>query len=355
MRTCIICILFALVLSLPCTAVDTGALEQAVPDSAREIMGDSGVEEFAAGSGFLNRLWHWALASGKCQLGQAAGSAGVVLTVTLLCSVAAAAGPDGRIPPYVLLGGALAIMGVCAGSIRSYLGLVGEAMEELSEFSRALLPCVAAANAAVGRGAAGAARYTLSALFMDVLMSLGSRFVLPMLYGYCAVCTANAALPGGAMGGPVKLMRWACGTALKAITTVFTLCLSLTGVITGSADKLAGSAAKAVISAALPVVGKIVSDAADVYLAGAKILRGAVGLFGLAAVLCVCVGPFVGLGLHYLLFKAAAMISEPFSDGRLSGLVGDVAACYGMALGLLGSVAAMLFVSAAIGAEVLSG
>ena len=168
------------------------------------------------------------------------------------------------------------------------------------------------------------------------------------------VSTANAALPDGALGGPVKLMNWACTTALTALATVFTVSLSLSGIIAGSADKLAGSAAKTVISAALPVVGKIVADAADTYLAGAQLLRGAVGLFGLAGVLCVCLGPLIGLGLHYLLFKVAAAVSEPFADGRLSALLGNIASCYGMALGLLGCTGAMLFVSVVIGTEALT-
>lgn len=97
------------------------------------------------------------------------------------------------------------------------------------------------------------------------------------------------------------------------------------------------------------------SDAADTYLAGAALLRNGVGIFGLAAVLCVCIGPVLGLGLHYLLFKAAACIAEPFSEGRLSALIGNIGTAYGMALGLLGSAAAMLFVSIVLSMEAVTG
>lgn len=157
------------------------------------------------------------------------------------------------------------------------------------------------------------------------------------------------------MGGPAKLLSWLGGTLLAALTTVFTLALSVSGIIAGGADKLTGSVAKTAISAALPVVGKIVADAADTYLAGAKLLRGAVGVFGLAAVLCVCLGPMLRLGVQYLFFKAAACIAEPFADSRLSSLIGSLATCCGMALGLLGSAGFMLFVSAVLGSEALTG
>jgi stage III sporulation protein AE len=157
------------------------------------------------------------------------------------------------------------------------------------------------------------------------------------------------------MGGPVKLLQWLCTTLLTALTTIFTLCLTLSGALAASGDKLASSLTKTAVSAALPVVGSILADAADTYLAGAELVRSGVGLFGLAAVLCVCIGPVIGLGLHYLLFKAAACIAEPFADGRLAGLMGHIATAYGMALGLLGSGGVMLFMSISVGTGVLSG
>ncbi|MCD8116710.1 MAG: hypothetical protein LUE21_06300 [Oscillospiraceae bacterium] len=228
------------------------------------------------------------------------------------------------------------MMGWWAGDMTSFLGQVGTALADLSDFSKALLPCIAAAAAAAGNGAAGAARYTASALGLDILMTIGVQAILPLIYAYAAVSTADAALPGGALGGPVKLLSWLCKLLLTGLTTVFTLCLTLSGIIAGSADKLAGSLTKTAISAALPVVGSILSDAADAYLAGAALLRNGVGIFGLAAVLCVCIGPVLGLGLHYLLFKGAACIAEPFAGGRLSALIGNIGTAYGMALGLLG-------------------
>ena len=184
-------------------------------------------------------------------------------------------------------------------------------------------------------------------------MTIGVQVILPLIYAYAAAGTANAALPSGALGGPVKLIGWICSTLLAGLTTVFTLALTLTGAIAGSADKVAGSLTKSAISAALPVVGSILADAADAYVAGAALLRGAVGLFGLAAVVCVCVGPLLGLGLHYVLFKVAASVAEPFAEGRLAALMGNIGTAYGMALGLVGSAGAMLFVSVVLGAEVL--
>jgi stage III sporulation protein AE len=342
-------------LTLTAWAVDTDALEQALPESAQEILGDVTLSDIQSGQGVWQKVWDWIKQQGKTQLFQAARSAGVALSVTLLCSVAASSSADGKTPDYVLLGGALAIMGCCAGDIQSFLSQVQTALVEIQDFSKALLPCIAAAATATGHGASGAARYAASALFLDVLMTVANQVVIPMIQAYGVVSTAHAALPMGALSGPVKLLEWLCTTLLTALTTIFTLCLSLCGVVAGAGDKLAGSVTKSVLSAALPVVGSIVADGVDTYLAGAELVQNAIGVFGLGAVLCVCLSPFLGLGLHYLLFKGAAFLAEPFADGRLAGLMGNIATAYGMALGLLGSAGVMLFVSIAVGTGVLTG
>ena len=355
MKKALLFLILCFALSAPASAVDTSALEASVPESVREVLGDTTVTDVLEGESVFLRIRDRAERLVSERIGEAARSAAVALTTALLCSAASAASPDGRLPGYVLLGGALAILGSCMGDMRSFLDQTAAALDELGDISRALLPCVAASSAAVGRAASGAARYTVSALFLDALMMLGRRAVLPMICAYGAVSAADAALPEGALSGPAKLLRWASGTLLTALTTVFTLCLTVSGILTGSADRLTGSAAKTVIAAALPVVGKIVADAADTYIAGAKLLRGAIGVFGLAAVLCVCLGPLVRLGLRYLFFKAAACIAEPFADARLAALLGSMASCCGMALGLLGSAGFMLFVSVILGTEALTG
>ena len=347
--------LFFSLLTAPALAVDVSEMETALPETAREILGDVTVQDMMTGGDVMQSVKDWCGSQISRAAAGAARSACIVLSVTLLCSVAAAISPEGKMPEYVLWGGALAVFGVCAGDISAFLEQVQRALIELSDFSKALFPCIAASATAVGKAASGAARYAASALFLDVLMTVSQRLILPIIYAYAALSTASAALPAGALGGPVKLIGWVCTTLLTGITTVFTLCLSVSGAIAGHGDKVVGSLAKSAISAALPVVGSILSDAADTYLAGAQLVRGAVGVFGLAAVLCVCIGPLIELGLRYLLLKAAACIAEPFADGRLSALVGNMASAFGMALGLLGSAAAMLFVSVALGTEVLSG
>ena len=118
MRALTVFLIFLLLSPVPALAADAGAVEEALPPSARQILGDATVND-AAGGGLWHKLGAWVMDALGGQLKAAARSAAVALAVALLCSVAAALSGDGKTPEYVLLGGALAIMAVCAGDKRT--------------------------------------------------------------------------------------------------------------------------------------------------------------------------------------------------------------------------------------------
>ena len=106
---------------------------------------------------------------------------------------------------------------------------------------------------------------------------------------------------------------------------------------------------------ALPVVGGVISDAASTVVAGAGLLKSAVGAFGLIAAASVCLVPFLMLGLRYLCYKAAAALAAAFADRRVSGLINELGGVFGMVLGVVGAAALMLFISIISVTKAVSG
>ena len=121
--------------------------------------------------------------------------------------------------------------------------------------------------------------------------------------------------------------------------------LTVSGVGAGTADALAVKAAKFTVSNMVPVVGSILSDAAETVLAGAGILKSAVGVFGMLAVLSMCLVPFLQLGVHYLAYKLTAALAATVADGRVAGLIDGIGGAFGLILGMTGASALLLLVS----------
>ena len=294
--------------------------------------------------GMVSRLWDAAAEKLGSLWRGAAKSAAELIAVALLCSAVSALA-EGGAREYVLLGGVLAAAAIAVGDARTFISAGAETLGTLSEFSHALLPSLTAAAAAGGAVTSAAAKYAATALFMDVLITAARALVLPLVYIYMAAAVAHAATGNSAAEGAAKLLKWLAVTVTTLILTAFTASLSISGAVSGSADAVTLRAAKSAISAALPVVGGIISDAAGTVVAGAGLIKNAVGALGLLATAAVCLTPFLSLGLQYLMYKLAAALASAFAESRLSSLIGALGGAFGMVLGIVGAAALMLFLS----------
>jgi len=121
--------------------------------------------------------------------------------------------------------------------------------------------------------------------------------------------------------------------------------ITVTGVVSGTADATAAKVAKTTISTVLPVVGSIISDAASTVVAGAGVLRNTIGIFGILAVLAICILPVLRLGANYLLYKLASGLTMAITDKRISTLISNLGSAFGMIMGLTGAGGIMIFFS----------
>ena len=104
-------------------------------------------------------------------------------------------------------------------------------------------------------------------------------------------------------------------------------------------------ATKLTISGMVPVVGNIISDASEAVLVSTGIMKNAAGIYGLLAILAIWIGPFLQIGIQYLLLKLTSGICEMFTVKSISDLVNDFAAAMGLILAMTGSVCLMFLIS----------
>ena len=268
----------------------------------------------------------------------------LIVLIAILCSVVSSAfGGSGA--EYVVLAGVLAIAAVSVTSVNSFIGLGRATLEELDTFSKMLLPTLTGAAASAGALTSAAAKYAATALFMHVMITISNGVVMPLIFAYIAVSIAEAATGSSALSGAGDLIKWLAKTILTVMIIAFIAYMAITGVITGTSDAVAVRAAKVAISTVLPVVGSMIADASETVLAGASILRNAVGIFGLLAVAAICVIPFLRLGVSYLLFKAAGGLAGSIADKRIGGMINAVSSAFGLTLAMVGVAALMMYVS----------
>ncbi len=332
------------ILSIQANALDTSRLEQAAGEYGvsqaltPDISLDAGLQSILeTGQGLLFGIAREAVRSGV-----------MLLVIVLLCGLADGmyGGIGGKTGlDIVAVTGALAVTAVAVTDVNALIGLGSEVLYDMESFSKVLLPTITAAAAASGSPSGAVARQLATMLFSDVLLSLISRLLLPLVYIYVAACTAYAALGNEGLKRISSTLKWVVTLILTSVLLIFVGYLSVSGVIAGTADAATIKAAKFTVSSVVPVVGGILSDATETVLAGAGILRNAVGVFGMLAVLSMCVAPFLQLGIHYLTYKAAAALTATVSGGRVAGLIDNIGGAFGLILGMTGASALLLLIS----------
>lgn len=272
------------------------------------------------------------------------GAARLALTL-LLCGFAEGLCAAGGAARCVSLFGALSLTALSAGELDEFIGMGVETIETLSALSKALLPTVAAALAASGRASTASAWQVGTLFACDLLLSAAREVMVPLVYCFIGAATAGAVLPDSGLDRLAVALRKGVSGVLCGGMLVFTAYLSLSGVLSGTADKAAVRVTKAAVSHAVPVVGDILADASEVLLSGADTLRGTVGTLGLLAVLGACAVPLARLGVQYLCYRAAAFVGTLAGVRQLDTLVGRLGEAFALVLGITGAAALILCVA----------
>lgn len=268
----------------------------------------------------------------------------MLLGVVLFCGLAQAVHPEHTLP-VESIAGALAITALSVGEVGTMIYLGQETIEKMSHFSTGLLPVMTILTTATGSFTAGLARQSATVLFSGLLISIIHKVLLPLIYAYLALCCANASVENDGLKKIADFIKSTVVGFLTAFLLFFVGYLTVSGTIAGSADLIAIRTTKLALSRAVPVVGGILSDAAETVLVGASVLKGTVGMAGMLAVLAICIVPFLQLSIHYLTFKITAALAGTVANPRLSGLIDHISSAFGLILGMTGSCALLLLVS----------
>ena len=150
-------------------------------------------------------------------------------------------------------------------------------------------------------------------------------------------------------------MKWAVTGLLSALLTVFVFYLTISGAIAGAADAVTQKAAKTVLSGMVPVVGSILSDAAETVVAGAGVLKGTIGAVVVLVVLAICLAPFLQLGCHYLIYKCAAALTATVTPGSEASLIDAIGSAFALVLGMTGGGGMILYAALITSIKAVSG
>ena len=355
LKTILICILLSHLLIIPCHAVD--GFETIYPEKdishAKDMLPDEILPfvnnyDIKSGEGIgecLNRIKTHLAANLKNAVMSLWTPMIMIFMVIILCSVIEPLfGAQTKSFPLTLFG-CVEILYLTLSDSQTFFNDSISALKSLYDFSTVLLPCLAGTSVLAGASVSAGVKYTAAALFMNLLLNFSNTFLIPLISAYLVFIVGYAVFNQKLLSVLANLIRWGCKTALTVSTILFTAYINVAGLISSAGDLFSVRITKTALQTALPVVGNILSGAADSLVAGATIVRNSVGVFGLLSVFVILLFPFSNLAVRYFFFQIIARLAELFPNRRFSDLLEGIAGAYGMLLGVIGSGFIMIFLT----------
>lgn len=142
---------------------------------------------------------------------------------------------------------------------------------------------------------------------------------------------------------------------LGIVLTVFVGVVSLEGTLSSSVDGITAKTTKAVVSSAIPVVGKILGDAVDTVLGCGIVLKNAVGLVGVVIVIGICIMPILKLFVLSVSYKLLSTVVQPIADEKIIDLLEQIGDIFKIFLGILCAISVMLIIGTTLVLKISNG
>lgn len=337
MKRIIMFMIILAVLTTPVSATDFTAPE--VPDSGAAFMPDH-AESFGEGLWYVVKS---ALSAISPEIKQASALCICVIGITLLVSMLS--NLTSKTKRITELASSVGIGLLLLQPASTLINLGATTVTEISEYGKLLIPMMTSVMAAQGGITTSTALYTGTMVFSTILTNLVANLIIPMIYIFLCLCIANSALGENLLKKLRDLVKWMMTWILKIILYVFTGYISITGVVSGSADSSMIKATKLAISGSVPVVGSILSDASETILVSAAVMKNAAGIYGILAIASIWISPFLKISIQLLLLKLTAAVCGVFAPKCVTDLVQDFSVAMGFILACISTISVLLLIA----------
>ena len=248
----------------------------------------------------------------------------------------------GRVASMVLCV-ALLVLGLA--SLTAALTIAERTVDTLAGFMLASLPLMVSLLLAAGAVSSAAIFNPLLIMVVHGVGVIIADWVFPLLFLGCVITVLGQLGPEFKVSQLAKLVSQVALTLLGVCFTVFLGVVTVQGAAGAVADGVTLRTAKFLAKTAVPVVGGLFADAAEMVAGSALLLKNAAGVLGLVVVLALVTFPLMRLVGLILVYRLAAAVIQPLGGDRAASILEALASgMTGVALAV-GGLGVMFFIA----------
>lgn len=207
--------------------------------------------------------------------------------------------------------------------LTEHIALCRQAVQRMSGGMQGLLPLLLTMMAAVGGSAGSALMQPAVVASASGMTGLIERVTLPLAMAAAALTMLCRLGDGIRLNRLAELAHQAAAWTLGVCFTVFIGVITTRSVTAAALDGVTLRTAKYALSSFVPVVGGLFADTVDTLIGSSLLVQGALGVTGLMLIGAWAMGPLCQTLAAALMYKLAAALMQPVSDGELGGCVYD--------------------------------
>lgn len=238
----------------------------------------------------------------------------------------------------------IAIITVIMGNFSDIINLVKETTTNLIGFMNTLIPVLISLMLYTGSITTTSILEPIILFMINFIGNLIQDILIPVILIITSISIISKISDKVQINKISKFLKsftvWFLGTVL----TIFVGVVSLEGTLSSSVDGITAKTAKAIVSSAVPVVGKILGDVVDSVLGCGVILKNAVGFVGVIITIGICILPILKLTVLTFSYKLVASISEVIADEKIVKLLDEIADIFKILLAILVSITFMVII-----------
>ncbi|MBQ8554888.1 MAG: stage III sporulation protein AE [Clostridia bacterium] len=207
--------------------------------------------------------------------------------------------------------------------LSEHITLATGCVSRMSDGMQGLFPLLLTMMAAVGGTSGSALMQPAVVASASAMTGLIREVTLPLATA-SAILTMLCHLGDGIKTGRLAAFVQQCATwSLGICFTVFIGVLTTRSVTAAAIDGVTLRTAKYALGSLIPVVGGLFADTVDTLIGSGMLVQSALGVTGLILIASYALSPLCQTLASALLYKLAAALMQPVSDGELAGCIHD--------------------------------
>ncbi|MFZ5816801.1 MAG: stage III sporulation protein AE [Bacillota bacterium] len=242
----------------------------------------------------------------------------------------------------------IVLMGLAVTGFGLAVATARQVMETLHSFMLAILPTLLTLLISMGGVASAAIFQPVMAALLSVAGTVVTTVVFPLAFLAALLEIASGLNENYKLTNLAGLLRQGAMLTMGLTTTIFMGTVAVKGAAGAVADGVTVKTAKFFVGSFIPVIGKTLSDAADLIMGSSILLKNGLGMLGAAVVFFIVAFPLLKILSLTWVYQIAGALVEPAGAGQIAKMLTTMAKSLQLVFAAVGMVALMFFVSIAV-------